>query len=64
MTKLTLLISPTSLVPLTHVSQGLTPTPIVKKREWPTVNGTLVGYWIEFRLLSEFIKFFVIGVAF
>ena len=52
------------MLPLTHVAQGSIPTPIVKYREWSTVNGTLAGFFFEFRLRRLSMKVDVTGVAF
>lgn len=65
-TKVTLLILATTLLPLAalQVGHGLIPSPTVKKRWWSIVSGTLAGYFFEFKLLREFVKELAICVAF
>ncbi len=60
----TLLISATTRAPFAQVEQGLTPSPMVKNKEWSIFNGTLAGYILELRLRRDFVKIVAIGVAF
>ena len=64
--KVTLLILATTLLPLPalQVGHGLIPSPTVNKRWWSIVNGTLAGYFLEFKLLRAFVKALAICVAF
>ena len=63
-TKLTLLMSATSLLRPIQVSHGFIPTAMVKRSEWSRFSGTIAGYWFEFRLLSESRNDLVVGVSF
>ena len=36
----------------------------MNNKEWSILRGTLAGYFIEFRLLREFVKLVAIEVAF
>lgn len=60
----TLLISATTRLPFTQVEQGFTPSPTVNSRERSIFKGTLAGYFLEFRLRRDLVKFAAICVAF
>ncbi|KAL3839428.1 hypothetical protein ACJIZ3_024019 [Penstemon smallii] len=65
-TNVTLFTDATTRLPLPalQLGHGLIPNPIAKNRDRSIFCGTFAGYFLEFKLLSEFVKLFAIGVAF
>lgn len=63
-TNVTLLISATKRWPFTQVEHGFTPRPTVNSRDRSIFKGTLAGYFLEFRLRRDWVKFAAIRVAF